>query len=70
MDWGQSRGLTFITQWANSADDKLVIFFFNFAQKTIFNIFMYNLHEMSKTVTCFGIIITNRSKIKPFIDPS
>ena len=45
--------VTFTTLWANSADDRLLIFLF-FSQKTGFNILCKlsgdNLHEMLKPV--------------------
>ena len=53
----QQYSLTFTTLWAHSADDKLVIFFFYFSQKTGFDISCKlspmdgdNLHEMSNLV--------------------
>ena len=48
--------LTFTTVWANSADDKLIVFFSSFSQKMGFDISCSistadNLHEMSKPVS-------------------
>ena len=47
--------LHFTTHWTNSADDKLVIFFFIFSQKTIWHFMQIvsigdNLHEMSNSL--------------------
>ena len=39
--------LTFTTHWADSADDKLVIFFLFFPEKRILHFSGDNLHEMS-----------------------
>ena len=51
------KGLTFTTFWANSADNKMVTFFFFFTQKMRFSTFHANcfqfgdsLHERSKLV--------------------
>ena len=48
-------GLTFTTLWANSADDKLMIFLFFFAKKYALKFHANclqrnNLHEMSKPI--------------------
>ena len=47
--------LTFTTLWANSADNKLTIFFLIFPENRIWNFIQIvsigdNLHEMSKSV--------------------
>ena len=52
---GQTNGFAFTTLWANSADDKLMIFFLFFSENRIWHFTQIvssgdNLHEMSKPV--------------------
>ena len=47
--------LAFTTLWANSADNKLIIFYIFFSQKIGFDISLQtgdNVHEMSKPIFC------------------